>query len=63
MLLNLMILTNVPQDPGSHIVPVARFEAFRALKLSRLESFCAIKPYGQSVGFKKIQFEHTVRGF
>ena len=51
MFLNLVILTNVPQDQGSHIVPVARFEAFGAVKLSRLESFCALTPYGQTGRF------------
>ena len=35
----------------SHIVPVARLEALRALKFSRLESFRALKLYGQSGGF------------
>jgi hypothetical protein len=30
------------------IVPIVKFEAFRALQLSKLESFRAIKPYGES---------------
>ena len=33
-----------------HIVPVARLEAFRALKLSRLENFRALKSIGQIGG-------------
>ena len=34
------------------VVPVARLEAIRALKFSRLESFRALQPYGQNGGFK-----------
>ena len=33
------------------IVPVARFEAFRALQFSRLESFRALNPYSQNLRF------------
>ena len=35
----------------SHIVPIARLEAFRPLKASKLEAFRGLKPYSQIGGF------------
>ena len=34
-----------------HIVPIARLEAFRPLKASKLEAFRGLKPYSQIGGF------------
>ena len=35
----------------AHIVPIARLEAFRPLKASKLEAFRGLKPYSQIGGF------------
>ena len=43
-------IINIHKDRHLHIVPVARLEAFRALKLSRLDSFMALKSIGQIGG-------------
>ena len=37
--------------PKKHIVPIARLEAFRPLKASKLEAFRGLKPYSQIGGF------------
>ena len=36
---------------ANHIVPIARLEAFRPLKASKLEAFRGLKPYSQIGGF------------
>ena len=52
----IITLTENKEDGGKHIlkiyhiVPVARLDAFMALKLSRLESFRALKSIGDIGG-------------